>query len=197
MSLSRLERAIRTANPYHFGQVNCVLAIGQMNLKAVATLVITAIVLAACSVVSSPAWAGGAVGTVVGTVTAGDQPHSIAYDPSNRYLYVTNFGSNTVSVIDGATNAVVGSTITVGLEPYGIAYDPANGYLYVANYGSSIVSVISTGSTSSTSATTTSSTSSGTPILGFQEVLALIVILIAVLIAVAVVIRLRRRPRPA
>ncbi|MGA1975344.1 MAG: beta-propeller fold lactonase family protein [Conexivisphaerales archaeon] len=107
-----------------------------MNQKAVATLVIMAFVIAACSVVSSPAWAGGAVGTVVGTVTVGDQPHSVAYDPSNGYLYVANFGPNTVSVIDGATNKVVGSAIAVGVEPIGIAYDPADGYLYVANYGS-------------------------------------------------------------
>ena len=35
--------------------------------------------------------------------------------------YVTNFNSSTVTVIDTATNTVVGAPITVGTNPQGIA----------------------------------------------------------------------------
>jgi YVTN family beta-propeller protein len=65
-------------------------------------------------------------------------------------MYVTNDGSNTVSIIDGKTNTVVGSPIPVGTNPYGIAFNPNNGDMYVANYDFSsnrvddTVSVIST-----------------------------------------------------
>jgi len=40
-------------------------------------------------------------------------PAGVAYDPSNGYIYVTNVFSGTVSVINGATNAVI-ATIPVG-----------------------------------------------------------------------------------
>jgi len=69
------------------------------------------------------------------------EPVGVAYDPSNGYIYVTNFGSGTVSVINGATNTVI-ATIPVGSEPEGVAYDPSNGYIYVADYYSNTVSVI-------------------------------------------------------
>jgi YVTN family beta-propeller protein len=48
------------------------------------------------------------------------------------------------SVINTATNTVVGSPISVGAGPRGIAYDPVNGRMYVANSASNTVSVIST-----------------------------------------------------
>jgi len=54
---------------------------------------------------------------------------------------VTNYNSNTVSVINGATNIVVAS-INVGSNPKGVAFDSAKGYVYVANSGSNNVSVI-------------------------------------------------------
>jgi len=77
-------------------------------------------------------------GNFVSTVN-GMEPWGIAYDPSNGYLYVTDWSSGTVSVINGTT---VIATIPVGTNPGGVAYDPSNGYIYVANYGSGTVSVI-------------------------------------------------------
>jgi len=68
-------------------------------------------------------------------------PWGIAYDPSNGYIYVTNFYSGTVSVINGATNTVI-ANITVGSGPRGVAYDPSNGYIYVTNELSDTISVI-------------------------------------------------------
>ena len=69
------------------------------------------------------------------TVGSDTGPNGIAYDPSNGYLYVANFNSNNVTVINGATNTVVVPSITMGSYPRAIAYDPLNGYLYVANSG--------------------------------------------------------------
>ena len=66
-------------------------------------------------------------------------PYGIAYDPSNGYIYVTDLGSDSVSVINGTT---VIATIPVGAVPWGVAYDPSNGYLYVTDAGGDTVSVI-------------------------------------------------------
>jgi YVTN family beta-propeller protein len=93
--------------------------------------------------------------TVVTTVPVGSCPYGVAYDSLNGYLYVTDSGcggGSTVTVIDGATNSVVGSPISVGQDPTGIAFDAANGDLYVANYNSNSLSVIS-GTTNSVVAT--------------------------------------------
>ena len=75
-------------------------------------------------------------------IAVGTYPYYIAYDASNRYLYVTNYVSNSVTVINGTTNNVVVSAIAVGSFPIGIAYDPSNGYLYVVNSVSNSVTVI-------------------------------------------------------
>jgi len=39
--------------------------------------------------------------SVVSTVAAGNGPWNLAYDNANNDVYVTDFGSNTVSVIAG------------------------------------------------------------------------------------------------
>ncbi len=56
-------------------------------------------------------------------------------------LYVTNNLDNTVSVIDTASNKVIG-TIHVGTAPVGIAYNPTNKKAYVVNRGDNTVSII-------------------------------------------------------
>src|SRR5713226_1555276 len=76
--------------------------------------------------------------STVTSVPTGLSPTSISH--STNYTYVTNFGSNTVSVIDNSNN-VVGS-ISVGAMPYGTAYNSNNGKIYVTNYGSNTISVI-------------------------------------------------------
>jgi YVTN family beta-propeller protein len=59
------------------------------------------------------------------------------------FTYVTNQGSNNVSVIDTATNAVV-VTVPVGNNPYGVAGTPDGKHVYVTNSDSNNVSVIDT-----------------------------------------------------
>ena len=62
---------------------------------------------------------------------------------SAQNAYITDAGSNTVSVIDTATNTVV-STIPVGSIPFGVGVTPDGSKVYVANQGSNTVSVIDT-----------------------------------------------------
>ena len=66
---------------------------------------------------------------------------SAAFDSTNGYIYVTDFDSNSVTVINGATNSVV-STIPVGSGVSADAFDPSNGYIYASNFGSNSISVI-------------------------------------------------------
>ncbi len=60
------------------------------------------------------------------------------------FAYVANTASSDVSVIDTATNMVVGSPIPVGLTPFGVAVTPDGARVYVVNVVSSDVSVIDT-----------------------------------------------------
>ncbi len=57
---------------------------------------------------------------------------SCAVIAAHNYIYVANSGDNTVSVINGASNAVV-ATIPVGTTPKGVAYNPTNNKVYVTN----------------------------------------------------------------
>ena len=57
--------------------------------------------------------------------------------------YIANHGDNTVSIIDTATNLVVG-TIPVGRQPYGVAMDPEGAHVYVGNFYDGTVSIIAT-----------------------------------------------------
>ena len=57
--------------------------------------------------------------------------------------YVANLGSDTVSVVDIATQNVV-ATLPVGNDPDGVAATPDGSRVYVANFLSDNVSVIDT-----------------------------------------------------
>lgn len=65
--------------------------------------------------------------------------------PLNATLYVVNYHSNTVSVINSSRNSVV-ATINVGMEPESVQLSIDKKWLYVANFGSNTVSVINTSS---------------------------------------------------
>src|SRR5207244_4491309 len=59
-------------------------------------------------------------------------------------VFVTNAGSNNVTVISDVTNAVVAS-IPVGSSPLGATYDVVDGYTYVSNLFQGTISIISPG----------------------------------------------------
>jgi YVTN family beta-propeller protein len=81
-------------------------------------------------------------GFVVATIPVGNTPRGIAFNSINGNLYVTNAADDTVTVINGTTNTVVGSPIPVGDDPFAIAFNPDNGDLYVVNAADDTVTVI-------------------------------------------------------
>lgn len=84
------------------------------------------------------------IGSIIKTINVGSNPWDIALDTNNGFLFVSNSGTNTISVINTTTNSVT-TTIQVDTgssNPMGIAFDPQNGYIYVANSGTCHVSVI-------------------------------------------------------
>jgi YVTN family beta-propeller protein len=108
--------------------------------RAVVMIVAAAMPLTVVAVTAVPASAAGGY-TVTATIPVGSGPNGVAMDPAAGTVYVANATSGTVSVIDGATDAVT-ATIPVGSGPSGVAVDPAAGTVYVANSGSGTVSVI-------------------------------------------------------
>ncbi|MCI4331074.1 MAG: YncE family protein [Thermoplasmata archaeon] len=75
------------------------------------------------------------------TIPVGTHPVGIAYDSAKGELFVTNYGSNNVSVISDSTRSVV-ATIAVGASPYDAAYDSGRGEIFVGNEKGGTVSVI-------------------------------------------------------
>src|SRR5690348_14355229 len=75
------------------------------------------------------------------TITVGSGPIAVAVNPKTDTIYVVNRGSNSVSVINGATNTVT-ATITVGSSPEGVAVNPTTDTSYVTNFNDGTVSVI-------------------------------------------------------
>ncbi len=68
----------------------------------------------------------------VGT-TLTPQPKGVAVSADGSMVFVANMDENTVSVINGSTNAIIGSPIAVGSTPFGLAVTPDGTKVYVAN----------------------------------------------------------------
>jgi len=73
--------------------------------------------------------------SVVATVAVGDLPDSIAYDPANHDMLVTNGGSHNISMINTKNNTI-DRTLTVSntLEPVAAVYDPVTRGIFVLDY---------------------------------------------------------------
>jgi DNA-binding beta-propeller fold protein YncE len=92
----------------------------------------------------------GGCGQTPPTLPIGSNPDGVAIDQATNTVYVTNGGSNTVSMIDGATcdSADQGGcgqtpgTVAVGNGPYPIAVDQRTGAVYVGNDGDGTLSLI-------------------------------------------------------
>jgi len=113
-------------------------------------LVSTIMVLSLLLVIMPVAYAQ----TVVATVPVGNAPVEVGVNSATNKIYVANHLANTVSVIDGATDTVVGSPIAVGSTPRGIGVNSATNKIYVSNENSNTVSVIN-GATNMVVATVT------------------------------------------
>jgi len=73
-------------------------------------------------------------------------PFGIAVDPTNAWLYVGNYGNDTISRIslyDPSIYTQNWATNTQGVSnPFGIAVDPTNTWLYASSYGNNTISKI-------------------------------------------------------
>ena len=68
----------------------------------------------------------------------------IAVSPDSEFVYVSNYGGDSVSVIKTLDNSVPEPAIPVGDGPAGVSITPDGAFVYVSNYNSSNVSVIDT-----------------------------------------------------
>jgi YVTN family beta-propeller protein len=80
---------------------------------------------------------------VAASVGCGGDTGSNGVGVDSARAYVANMGSNNVSVINTATNALV-ATVTVGDQPSDLALTPDGSRAYVTNNNSGTVSVIGT-----------------------------------------------------
>src|SRR5580704_8735427 len=81
-----------------------------------------------------------AVAGAQGTIPVGSSPRAVAVNPATNKVYVANYDSGTLTVIDGATNVPV--AVTVGGKPIAVAVNPVSNKVYVANYDSGTLTVI-------------------------------------------------------
>lgn len=88
--------------------------------------------------------------TSAGTIGAGTNPVSVAVDPTGKFAYVANSGSNDVSMysIDTTTGILSSLGPIVGAtSPSSVTVDPSGKFVYVANSGSNNVSMYSINAT--------------------------------------------------
>jgi YVTN family beta-propeller protein len=79
--------------------------------------------------------------TFLGTITVGNEPRGIAIDSTRQRVYVANYSSDSVSVIDSNTNTVI-QTINGITYANGIAHDPLHNVLWVTNHSTDQVTPI-------------------------------------------------------
>lgn len=87
--------------------------------------------------VLNPAPGGGTSNTLTFTIATGAvYPNSVAVDPTGKFAYVANSGTNNVSMytINGTTGALtLIGRIDAGIGPASVAVDPSGKFIYVAN----------------------------------------------------------------
>src|SRR5919206_160513 len=81
------------------------------------------------------------LGNTVATVSVGEGPIGIAVNPNTNMIFVVNQISNTTSVIDGKTNAVI-KNIQTGMNPASIAVNPNTNMIYITNFHSDTIYII-------------------------------------------------------
>lgn len=65
-------------------------------------------------------------------ITVGSCPDGMAFDPVSGFVYVANYNSCNVTVINGTTDKV--DTSIAVPDPIGVVYDPGTNDFYVSNY---------------------------------------------------------------
>lgn len=78
---------------------------------------------------------------LVNTITVGEMPRGVSTDPMRNRVYVTNYGNNSISVIDNNTNTVIQTLTGITSANY-LAQDPTRNIIWVTNYSSNQVTPI-------------------------------------------------------
>ena len=91
--------------------------------------------------------------TVIATVPVGGTPARLAVNPATNKIYVPNYRSNNVTVIDGATNSTITVTDPNASAPFALAINQVTNKIYVPNSGSNNVTVIDGATNSATTIT--------------------------------------------
>jgi len=83
-------------------------------------------------------------GAVVGNISVGNDPDGIVFDSAKGEMFVANYLSDNISVINDSQNRVVATVSLEGASggPTSLAYDSGRGEVYVAEYSADNVSVI-------------------------------------------------------
>jgi YVTN family beta-propeller protein len=79
--------------------------------------------------------------SVIKELDVGTNPKAGAITAEGNLGFITNTGSNNVTVFNAQSNTVI-DTIPAGNTPWGIAINPSSRFAYLANSGSNTVSVI-------------------------------------------------------
>lgn len=87
---------------------------------------------------------------VLATIPVGNAPVQVAVNQATNMVYVANFLSSDVTVIDGATNSTITVTDPNASGPYDVAVNPATNKIYVPNFDSGTVTVIDGNSNTTT-----------------------------------------------
>lgn len=74
-----------------------------------------------------------ACGAVLGTIRVGQDPNAVAYDSASRRVFVANDDVSTITVIDAARDAAVGTIFLTGGEGMEGAAVDGQGHLYVSH----------------------------------------------------------------
>jgi YVTN family beta-propeller protein len=77
----------------------------------------------------------------LGTIPVGNEPRGLAVDSARQRVYVANYGSDSVSVIDSNTNAVI-QTIGDLRAANGLTHDTLHNVLWVTNHATDQVTPI-------------------------------------------------------
>jgi YVTN family beta-propeller protein len=85
---------------------------------------------------------------VISTIAASLQPNGVAV--SGDFGYIANYGSDSITVFDPTTLAVIRTLNNAGKEPSLFAVDPTNGDVYVSAHGSDEVARLRNGHVSRT-----------------------------------------------
>lgn len=87
--------------------------------------------------------------SVADTQSVGEKPKQIAINPNTYYGYVTNYGSNSVTIIDErgvagsrSSSIMIGGSIAVGDGPSGVAVNLITDKVYVTNVISNTITEI-------------------------------------------------------